>query len=123
MSLATYQRVRAIAESPRATEYRLVGEITGEMLAAWDGGLRGPALMPSLHRNREMWSAFSAACGTPGNALPDALRASIISIALWVDRYTSDVVSGRESIDPLVEVNRSVLEGLAPNRAQAAAAA
>lgn len=121
MSLATYQRVRSIAETPRATEYRLVGEITGEMIAAWGRGLRGPALMPTLHRNREMWGAFSAACGTPGNGLPDGVRASIISLALWVDRFTSDVVSGRETIDALVEVNKSILEGLAPSRAAAAA--
>lgn len=113
MSLATYQRVRAIAETPRATEYRLVGEITGDLLAAWERGLRGPALMPALHRNREMWGTFSAACGAPGNALPEGLRASIISIALWVDRFTSDVVAGAEDIGPLVDVNRSVLEGLA----------
>lgn len=122
MSLATYQRVRAIAETPRATEYRLVGEITGELLAAWDRGLRGPLLMPALHRNREMWSTFSAACGAPGNGLPEALRASIISLALWVDRFTSDVVAGQEEIGPLVEVNRSVLEGLAASRAAAAPA-
>jgi flagellar biosynthesis activator protein FlaF len=119
MSLASYQRVRAAAETPRATEYRLVGEITGEMLDAWEKGARGPALMPALHRNREMWSTFSAVCGAQGNALPDKLRASIISIALWVDRFTSDVVAGREPIDPLIDVNRSVLEGLAQTRAAA----
>lgn len=119
MSLATYQRVRAAAETPRATEYRLFGEVTGEMLGAWESGARGAALMPALHRNREMWSTFSAACGAQGNALPDGLRASIISIALWVDRFTSDVVAGRESIEPLIDVNRSVLEGLAQTRAAA----
>lgn len=121
MSLASYQRVKAAAESPRATEYRLVGEITGEMIGAWESGLRGPALMPALHRNREMWTTFSTLCGAPGNALPDATRAGIISLALWVDRFTSDVVSGRETIEPLIEVNRSILEGLASQRAAAAA--
>ena len=47
-----------------------------------------------------------------GNQLPDTLRASIISIALWVDRFTSDVVAGRDSIDGLIQVNRSISEGL-----------
>lgn len=114
MSVAAYQRVRTIAESPRATEYRLVSEITGEMIAARDGAVRGAALMPTLHRNREMWNTFAAACGTAGNGLPDGLRASIISLSLWVDRYTSDVVSGREPIDELIAVNRLIIEGLAP---------
>ena len=120
MSLATYQRVRSMAETPRAMEYRLIGQITGELLGAWENGLRGAALMPALHRNREMWSTFSAACAAPGNELPDQLRAAIISLALWVDRFTTDVVAGRDTIEPLVIVNRSILEGLGQGRAVAA---
>ena len=42
----------------------------------------------------------------------DSLRASIISIALWVDRFTSDVVAGRESIEELIVVNRAIIDGL-----------
>jgi flagellar protein FlaF len=112
MSLAAYQRTRAIAETPREAEYRLMSQITGEMISARDTGLTGAALMPALWRNREAWSAFSTACGAPGNQLPDQLRASIISIALWVDRHTSEVVTGKDSIDGLIDVNRSIIEGL-----------
>lgn len=112
MSLAAYQRVAQIAEHPRRTEQRLFAEISGALSAAWEGGRRGIALMPELHRNRELWSALSADCASPGNGLPDALRASIISLALWVDRYTSDVVAGRETPEALLEVNRAMLEGL-----------
>jgi flagellar biosynthesis activator protein FlaF len=114
MPLASYQRVRQMAETPRDTERRLIAQITAEMAAAWDSGVRGGALMPALHRNREMWSTFGAACGAVGNALPDAVRAQIISIGLWVDRFTSEVVAGRESIDALLGVNRDLLDGLAP---------
>ena len=113
MSLHAYQRARTMIDDPRATEHRLMSQITGEMMSARDAGLSGPALMPVLHRNREVWGAFSSACGATGNLLPDALRASIISIGLWVDRFTSDVVSGREPIDELIGVNRTIIEGLA----------
>jgi flagellar protein FlaF len=82
------------------------------MIQARDTGLKGVALMPALGRNREAWNAFSTACGAPGNQLPDTLRASIISIALWVERHTSEVVTGRDSIDELIEVNRAIIEGL-----------
>jgi flagellar protein FlaF len=112
MSLAAYQRTRQIAETPREAEYRLMSQITGEMIHARDSGLQGAALMPSLGRNREAWSTFSSACGAPGNQLPPPLRASIISIALWVDRFTSEVVAGRDSIDELITVNRAIIEGL-----------
>jgi len=120
MSLANYQRVQTIAESPRNTEFRLVSQITGDMIAARDAGLKGSELVSALHRNREMWGAFSTACGTAGNALPDELRAGIISLALWVDRFTSEVITGREPIEELIAVNRLILEGLAPEQAAAA---
>lgn len=120
MSLSAYSRVRAIAETPRAQEYRLFSQITGEMIRVRDSGLTGAALMPALHRNREMWSAFSSMCGAPGNRLPPELRAGIISLALWVERFTSEVVTGRDSIDELIAVNRSVMEGLANENLQAA---
>jgi flagellar protein FlaF len=112
LSLAAYQRIAHIAETPRRTEQRLFADITGALGTAWESGRRGSALMPELHRNRELWSALSADCGTPGNGLPEGLRASIISLALWVDRFTSEVVAGRETIEPLVDVNRAVMEGL-----------
>ena len=113
MSLNAYQLARSITETPRAAEYRLLTQITGDMLDAQRADLRGAALMPVLHRNREVWGAFSLACGTPGNQLPDALRASIMSLGLWVNRFTSQVMAGKASIEALITVNRSILEGLA----------
>jgi flagellar biosynthesis activator protein FlaF len=122
MTLSAYQAARSRAETPRAAEYRLIMEITGEMMTAEETGLKGAMLMPPLHRNREMWSAFAADCGSGGNGLPKELRAQIISLALWVERYTSDVVAGRESIGELIGLNRTIVEGLRGERLQAAAA-
>jgi len=120
MSLNAYQRARNLAETPRSTEYRLISQITGEMMAAQDANARGAELMRPLHRNREMWSVFASDCATPGNRLPHALRASIISLALWVDRFTSEVMTGRETMDALIDVNRSIMEGLHSEAVEAA---
>ncbi|QIG79727.1 flagellar biosynthesis regulator FlaF [Stakelama tenebrarum] len=120
MSVNAYQAARSRAETPRAAEQRLIGEIIGDMMIARDAGLKGPALMAPLHRNREMWSAFATDCGAPGNGLPDELRAQIVSISLWVDRFTSDVMAGREKIDDLIDVNRTILDGLRGSPAMAA---
>jgi len=115
MSLNAYHRARNIVETPRQTERRLMVEITGDLIQARDAGHVRGALMPALHRNRELWNAFSAVCGTSGNELPAQLRASIISLAIWVDHFTSDVVAGRESIDDLIIVNRDIIDGLSGN--------
>ncbi|WP_369818264.1 flagellar biosynthesis regulator FlaF [Novosphingobium sp. ST904] len=71
------------------------------------------ALAPSLHRNRQAWTTFSTMCATEGNQLPDDLRARIISIGMWVEKYTSQVITGRDTIDDLIVVNRAIIEGLA----------
>jgi flagellar protein FlaF len=112
MPLSAYQRARPVSETPRSTEHRLLGEITAGLMQARDQGLAGPALMDVLHRNREVWQAFAADCGLPGNGLPAQLRASIMSIALWVDRHISLVMAGREDLEPLIDVNRLVMQGL-----------
>lgn len=112
MSIAAYKQAISIAEQPRVTEYRLVSQITGELIAARDSGLTGAALLPALHRNRELWAVFRAECSAAGNGLPDGLRAAIISLGLWVDRFTSEVVTAREPIDPLIDVNQLILDGL-----------
>lgn len=116
MSVTAYQRAANRVETPRATEHRLIQEITLEMMAAQEAGQTGLALARPLHRNREMWNAFAADCGAPGNALPQQLRAQIISLALWVDRFTSDVIGGRENIGELVGLNRTIMEGLRGER-------
>ncbi|MDT8757095.1 flagellar biosynthesis regulator FlaF [Sphingomonas psychrotolerans] len=116
MTLTAYQNARSRAETPRAAEFRLMSQITGEMMDAETAGLKGAMLMQPLHRNREMWSAFATDCGATGNGLPKELRAQIISLGLWVERFTSDVVAGREPIGELIALNRTIMEGLRGQR-------
>lgn len=112
MPLSAYQIARSRIESPRSAEHRLLGEITGEMMTAEAIGAAGAQLMPTLHRNRELWTVFATDCGAQGNGLPAELRAQIISLSLWVDRLTSDVVAGRERIGELIALNRTIMDGL-----------
>jgi flagellar protein FlaF len=116
MTLTAYQNARSRAETPRAAEFRLMSQITGEMMDAETAGLKGAMLMQPLHRNREMWSAFATDCGATGNGLPNELRAQIISLGLWVERFTRDVVAGREPIGELISLNRTIMEGLRGQR-------
>lgn len=120
MTIGTYQRTQNIAESPRACERRLINEVTAELISAAKSGMTGAALMPALHRNREMWNTFSVLCADDDNALPPEVRAGIVSLAGWVSRYTSNVVAGKDCIDPLVEVNQLLSEGLQNTTALAA---
>ncbi|MEO0501166.1 MAG: flagellar biosynthesis regulator FlaF [Pseudomonadota bacterium] len=112
MSLTAYRSAHSAAERPRAAEYRLLAEVTGGLVAAQARATRDPALVAALDANRRLWTALALDCGQEGNRLPDALRAQIISLGLWVSRYASEVARGDGDIDDLIAVNRSVMEGL-----------
>ncbi len=112
MSIESYRRAQEIGATPRSNEYRLMSQITGEMIAARDQNLKGAALMRILHRNRLTWSTFGSMCMASENQLPQDLRARIVSLSIWVDRHTSQVMAGAEKIDDLIAINRAIINGL-----------
>ncbi|HUZ11547.1 MAG TPA: flagellar biosynthesis regulator FlaF [Caulobacteraceae bacterium] len=113
MSLRAYQQAAQRSETPRDAEHRLFAQVTRalievsarprEQLGAW---------MDALDWNRRMWSALAVDCARADNALPEPTRARIISLSLWVGRYTSQVMRGQEDIEALIEVNRMMMQGL-----------
>ena len=48
------------------------------------------------------------------NALTHDVRAKIISLSLWVARYSKEVTRSGAPLDPLIEVNRTIMQGLRP---------
>jgi hypothetical protein len=46
------------------------------------------------------------------NQLPKEIRAGIISLAIWVNKETTLVMDGQTDLDPLISVNKSIIEGL-----------
>jgi len=93
------------------------------LIEARDGQAAGSALINTLDWNRRLWSTLATDCGAEGNALPKALRAQIISLGLWVSRYSSEVARGKADIDALIDVNTAIMEGLAAQQAQVGAPA
>ena len=124
MSLQAYQKAATWAESPRQMEYRLFAQVT---LALMEAAKTDPsdflARVDVLDWNRRVWTALSEDCSNPGNGLPAQLRASIISLSIWVGRQTSKVVRREDTIESLIEINRTIMQGLAPAPVAASAAA
>ena len=113
MGLQAYQRAAQRAENPREAEYRLFGQVTRALMEAQsteDHDLKGR--IDALDWNRRMWSALAVDCSDPGNALAPQLRAQIISLSLYVGRQTSEAVRRREEIEPLIDLNRIMMQGL-----------
>jgi len=113
MSFQVYQQAARQADSPRETEYRLFGDVTRALIEA----SKVPAddfstRIDALDWNRRLWSVLASDCAREDNLLPVPLRAQIISLSLWVNRHTSAIMRREEEFEPLIEVNRIIMQGL-----------
>ena len=114
MSLQAYQKAAEQAEEPRRVEYRLFGLVTRALMEAAETDDKDVAgRIRALHWNRRLWSTLAHDCSSETNALPPESRAQIISLSIWVNRHTTEVMQRKEPIQPLIEVNRMIMQGLA----------
>ena len=121
MSLRAYQKAAQRVENPRQAEYRLFGEVTRALMEAANADPKDfKTRINALDWNRRMWSVLANDCAQPQNSLPAPMRAQIISLSLWVSRHSSAVMRGKETFEPLIEVNRAMMQGLGGNPAEAA---
>ena len=121
MSISAYHRRQAAAEKPRELERRAFSIVIGKLVGAKECG--GRPLIDACYLNYQLWSTLQADLVLQDNALPDDLKARLISLSLWVQRYTPAVMQGTASPDPLIAVNKNILEGLSTDVAPAAPAA
>ena len=116
MSVQAYQRTVEANASPRQNEERALRLANQKLLEAVRTGSRGAQLVEALHFNRELWRIFADDCSTAGNGLTNETRAGIISLSLFVSSFSSEIAAGRESVDALIDINNSVMIGLATSK-------
>lgn len=60
-----------------------------------------------------LWSLLLEDLSDAGNGLPDSLKASLISIGIWILRRAEDIRQGKiDDFSALIEVSESIREGL-----------
>jgi len=117
MSLTAYQSTLKATENPRDVEYRLFGQVTRALMEATPLPRTDPKVIAAIDWNRRMWSALANDCSSDANAMPPQMRAGIISISMWVARYSSQVMGSSMPFDPLIDINRTIMQGLAQRAA------
>jgi flagellar protein FlaF len=117
LSIQAYQRTAQLGEAPRSTEYRVFAQVTRDLITAHEQGAAADfaLYMQALTRNRELWEMLAVDCAGEGNALPAVVRGQIVSLALFVYRHTSAICVDGASIEPLIDINRTMMEALAPS--------
>jgi len=116
MSVNKYKATQASTENPRQTEYRLFAEVTKALMAVREAstakGLRPQEFYKALDWNRRLWLTLQMDLASNENRFPDGLKSNIISIAIWVDKHSRMVLRGEADLEPLISVNRTIMEGL-----------
>ena len=114
MSIQAYQSAATRSENPRETEYRVFATVTANLMKVKDSGRNDlAALSAAIQDNRRLWSIFALDCAHEDNGFDQAMRAQIISLALFVDRQCGAVLREGAEIESLIDINRSIMEGLA----------
>ena len=120
MSLAAYQRVAQVTETPRQTEYRLLGDVCRELTEVAGEEPTSTRRREALHWNRRVWMTFAVESARADNPMEAALKARIVSLGMWVYRYTDDAMWKEADIQPLIDVNLAIIKGLMGKTAEAA---
>lgn len=126
MSITAYKRTITQTESPRQIERRVFANVTAELeaqsvefdvteqsgdkLRILSGGLRD-----TLSYNQRIWQTIRSDLVNPANGLAPDLRAGLISLSLWVESHTNEVLKGQKKVKPLLDINRSIIRGLEGN--------
>jgi len=113
MTLQAYKNTQRITEEPRTTEYRLFGQVTGALIDVQKAGHdSSPLLVDAIDWNKRLWRTLAADCMDDRNQLPQEVRAKIVSLSLWIAKYSRKVTREGASLDPLIQVNRTIMQGL-----------
>jgi flagellar biosynthesis activator protein FlaF len=110
MSISAYRQRHEAAEMPRELERRAFTKTIGKLIEGKERG--GRVLVDACYLNQQLWTALLVDLSLPQNGLPLDLKARLISIGIWVQRYTPGAMAGSAPVEPLISVNRSILEGL-----------
>jgi flagellar biosynthesis activator protein FlaF len=93
---------------------RLALEHSIELLqAAQANGGKSREAVEAIYFVRRLWAFFIEDLAKPDNALPQSLRADLISIGLWIMREADEIRLGNsENFKGLIEVTKLIAEGL-----------
>ncbi len=105
--------------NPQETEIALINLINRELATANTSAER----IRAIGRNHDLWSTMLKDLSQSGNRLPAPLKRQLIDLAIWSMRYSILATLKNLDIQPLLDVNTNILEGLQAQTLKAAPSA
>ena len=109
---AAYAKVQPTKEGYRELEYRVLGAVTGALIKANQEDSELSDKFNAVLWNEKVWHAFRCDLSSPENELPEELKTSLISLAIWVGKETNRVLDHLAGLDGLISINRQIMAGL-----------
>lgn len=124
MSVSAYKRTIRDTESPRDIERRVLSRINAKLqelaqnFDAADPATRivSSELREAVWENQRFWMTIKADLATPQNELGTEIRATLISLAMWIDKQAGKVLANEGNLQPMVDVNNNIIAGLSGQR-------
>lgn len=79
-----------------------------------------PKMVEAALWNRRVWSAFKIDLLDAGNKLPEELRGKLVSLAMCIERETSDILSFQSDLSWVIGINKAIMDGLKPKGGRSA---
>lgn len=97
----------------RELEQEAFGKSVELLQAAQCCGPNSREAIEAIHFVNRLWSLLMEDLASEGNGLPEELRASLISVGIWVLRRSEDIRLGKVSdFGSLIDVSRAIAKGL-----------
>jgi flagellar protein FlaF len=108
-SNASYSRTPQLGgATPRETEILAFGLCNDRLARADTSRTR----IEALHKTHQLWSMLVRDVQSPGNSLPETLKQQLASLGIWAMMYCTRAIPEDLSVQPLIEVNRNMIDGL-----------
>jgi flagellar protein FlaF len=102
------QSVHIGGASPRETEILAFGLCNARLAKVADPKTR----IDALNKTHQLWSLLVRDLCSDGNSLPPPLRQDLIGLGFWAMRYCNIAILRDLPLEPLINVNQNILEGL-----------
>lgn len=122
MSISAYRNTIKQTETPRQIERRILSGINANLMKKEEAfraadqfermQILSEGLRDDLALNQKFWGALRADLVSDGNVMAAELKASLISISIFMDRQTSQIVSGAGDLGSVIDVNKSIIAAL-----------
>jgi flagellar protein FlaF len=113
------QTVHLGGASPQETEILAFGLCNARLSKAKDKRER----IEALNKTHQLWSLLVRDLASVGNNLPDHIKSQLIDLGFWAMQYSVSAAAHDMSVQPLIDVNRNVADGLRAQIQSAAAGA